>query len=92
MCEAAKARHANEPILHTYVLAFGLALRDIAAAVATSQGNACDPPFWRVSTLTSSDLDFVVSELKSLLKHAGHALYVGEVGKRQTRSDTVRGE
>lgn len=92
MCEIAKARRANEPILHTYVLAFGLALRYISAAVAIVQGKTCDPPFWRVSALNSADFDFVVSELKELLKHAGHPSYVVEVGKRQTRSTNVEGE
>lgn len=86
MCVSANALCAGKGIPHPYVLAFGLALRDINAAVTTAAGGACDPPFWVFSNLGQGDLDFVVSELQGLLKHAGHPAYTVEGGRRGTRT------
>lgn len=88
MSQSVRDLFPGKAIPHPYVLAFGLALRDIAAAVDTTSGKATDPPFWMVSDLGAADFDFVLFELKDLLKQAGHPAYKVEEG-RKTRGRTA---
>ncbi|KZP29244.1 hypothetical protein FIBSPDRAFT_885025 [Athelia psychrophila] len=88
MSQSARDGLPDKGIRHPYVLAFGLALRDIAAAVDTASGKVTDPAFWMVSDLGAEDFDFVLSELKDLLKQYGHPAYAVKEG-RNTRARTA---
>ncbi|KZP11199.1 hypothetical protein FIBSPDRAFT_899194, partial [Athelia psychrophila] len=58
MSQSARDGFPDKGIRHPYVLAFGLALRDIAAAVDTASGKVTDPAFWMVSDLGADDFNF----------------------------------
>lgn len=81
----AMARDSNT-ILHTHVLAFGLALKDISVAIQTRRSmGSVEPPFFRFSLLVRADLDFVTAELENLLRWAGHPMYNAGGGKREKK-------
>ncbi|KZP19064.1 hypothetical protein FIBSPDRAFT_1026010 [Athelia psychrophila] len=65
-------------ILHTHLLAFGLAMRDIEAAVNACAGEELDHPFVLESSLTEDDLHYIIAKLKGVLARAGHGSYLPE--------------
>ncbi|KZP29563.1 hypothetical protein FIBSPDRAFT_946823 [Athelia psychrophila] len=74
-------------ILHTHLLAFGLAMRDIEAAINTRNGGLVDPPFILESSLDQNDLHYVIEKLKGLMARAGHGAYLPkEQGPSRIRS------
>lgn len=77
--QGAHARECQD-ILHTDVLAFGLALRDISIAICTRDSieDSTYPRFPHFSMLHQEDFDFVAGELAGLLRWSEHPVYTGK--------------
>lgn len=79
-------------VLHPHILAFGLILREIDAAIKTRNGEDVKPPMPvagvgsddEPSNLDDEDLDFVNSKLEALLQKAGNPKYVGEARPKRS--------
>lgn len=87
MVESAKSRN-DHTILHTYVLAFGLAFRDVSAAISTDRGTPTNPPLRVISNLCILDHDFLIEQLEGLLKWAKHPVY--DVGQKRVTKATEK--
>lgn len=87
MTESARSRtEGADTILHTYVLAFGLAFRDLSAALSKPDELPIDQPFDSISRLHSIDLDFAISQLEDMLKWVNHPVYAVQGQKRVARA------
>lgn len=67
----------NHELLHTHVLAFGLAFRNITNAIEArkSLSPTYETSFAQFSVLDEDDLEFVHEQLKGLLRWANHPSY-----------------
>lgn len=90
-----------KPILHTYVLAFGLVFRELSAGVDQFHNQAGIPPLGRFSSRSPEDLSFAIAELEDLLKWADHPVYAvqgqqriksTEKGQEQAEGSKPRGQ
>lgn len=64
-------RFAKKDIQPVIVLAYGLMLRDITAAIATQAGQPLDPPFVGQSILDLSDVEAIETALGEYLEWSG---------------------
>ncbi|KAF7983527.1 hypothetical protein HWV62_21080 [Athelia sp. TMB] len=83
----AKARSSKE-LRHTDLVAFGLAFRDISAAVRLHKQEPVEPPLDIVSSLSEDDFKFAVESLEDVLRWSGHPCYLPGVegGRRAARA------
>lgn len=75
-------------ILHTFLMAFGLALNDIRAAITKGRDSPSPPAYILDSALTKDDLAYVLTEMESLLSWAGHPSYV--VSEKRVRKQAIQ--